>query len=85
VAEVVRANNLHAQPDQLKAHIDELAASYEKPEDVVRWYFSDRQRLAEVEAVVIENNVADFVLSKAKVTNKDVTFDELMGAAPAQA
>ncbi len=44
-----------------------------------------RQRLAEVEAVVIENNVADFVLSKAKVTNKDVTFDELMGAAAAQA
>ncbi len=85
VAEVVRANNLHAQPDQLKAHIDDLAASYEKPEDVVRWYFSDRQRLAEVEAVVIENNVADFVLSKAKVTNKDVTFDELMGAAAAQA
>ncbi len=85
VAEVVRANNLQAQPDQLKAHIDELAASYEKPEDVVRWYFSDRQRLAEVEAVVIENNVADFVLGKAKVTNKDVTFDELMGAAAAQA
>ncbi len=85
VAEVVRANSLQAQPDQLKAHIDELAASYEKPEDVVRWYFSDRQRLAEVEAVVIENNVADFVLGKAKVTNKDVTFDELMGAAAAQA
>jgi trigger factor len=45
----------------------------------------DRQRLAEVEAVVIENNVAEFVLSKAKVTDKDVTFDELMGAAAAQA
>jgi trigger factor len=70
--------NLHAKPEQLKAHIDDLAASYEKPEDVVRWYFGDRQRLAEVEAVVIENNVTDFVLSKAKVTDKAVTFDELM-------
>ena len=79
VAELVRANALHAKPEQIKAHIDELAASYEKPADVVRWYQSDRQRLAEVEAVVIENNVTDFVLSKAKVTEKAVSFDELMG------
>jgi len=79
VAELVRANALQAKPEQIKAHIDELAASYEKPADVVRWYQSDRQRLAEVEAVVIENNVTDFVLSKAKVTEKAVSFDELMG------
>ncbi|OJX30586.1 MAG: trigger factor [Burkholderiales bacterium 68-12] len=85
VAEVVRANDLQAKPEQLKAHIDELAASYEKPEDVVRWYFSDRQRLGEVEAVVIENNVAEFVLAKAKVNTKSVSFDELMGGAQAQA
>ena len=79
VAELVRANELYAKPEQLKAHIDELAASYEKPEDVVRWYFGDRQRLGEVEAVVIENNVADFVMGKAKVTDKALSFEELMG------
>ena len=79
VAELVRSNDLHAKPEQLKAHIDELAASYEKPEDVVRWYFGDRQRLGEVEAVVVENNVVDFVLGQAKVTDKALTFDELMG------
>ena len=79
LAELVRANNLQATPEQLKAHIDELAASYEKPEDVVRWYFSDRQRLADVEAVVVENNVTDFVLSKVKVTDKTLSFEELMG------
>ena len=78
VAELVKANKLEANPEQLKAHIDELAASYEKPEDVVRWYFSDRQRLADVEAVVIENNVTEFVLGKAKVVEKAVSFDELM-------
>jgi len=78
LAELVRANELQAKPEQLKAHIDELAASYEKPEDVVRWYFGDRQRLAEVEAVVIENNVTEFVLGKAKVVEKAVSFDELM-------
>ncbi|GAB3354764.1 MULTISPECIES: trigger factor [Giesbergeria] len=79
VAELVRANDLHAKPEQLKAHIDELAASYEKPEEVVRWYFGDRQRLAQVEAVVVENNVSDFVLGQAQVTEKAVAFDELMG------
>jgi trigger factor len=79
VAELVRANELHAKPEQLKAHIDELAASYEKPADVVRWYYSDNRRLAEVEAIVIENNVTDFVMGKAKVTEKAVSFDELMG------
>jgi len=81
VGELVRANNLQAQPDQLRAHIEELAQSYEQPAEVVRWYMSDRQRLAEVEAVVIEGNVADFVLSKAKVANKALGFDELMNAA----
>jgi trigger factor len=69
---------LQAKPEQLKAHIEELAASYEKPEDVVRWYLSDNRRMAEVEAVVIENNVTDFVLSQAKMLDKAVSFDELM-------
>ena len=79
VAELVRANELRAKPEQLKAHIDELAASYEKPADVVRWYYSDNRRLAEVEAIVIENNVTDFVMGKAKITDKAMSFDELMG------
>lgn len=80
VAELVKVNNLQAKPDQLQAHIEEMAQSYEKPADVVRWYLSDRNRMAEVEAVVIENNVAEFVLSKAKVTDKVLPFDELMTA-----
>ena len=78
VGELVRANNLQAKPEQLQAHIDEMAQSYERPAEVVRWYLSDRSRMAEVEAVVIENNVAEFVLAKAKVTDKVVPFDELM-------
>jgi trigger factor len=80
VAELVRANNLQAKPEQLQSHIEEMAQSYEKPAEVVRWYLGDRQRMAEVEAVVVENNVADFVLSKAKVDEKVLPFDELMAA-----
>ena len=81
VAEAVRTHELQAKPEQIRTHIEELAASYERPEDVVRWYYGDNQRLAEVEAVVIESNVADFVLGKAKVTEKTVSFEELMGQA----
>ncbi|HSW18378.1 MAG TPA: trigger factor [Ramlibacter sp.] len=79
VAELVRSNELQAKPEQIKAHVEELAASYEKPEDVVRWYYGDNRRLAEVEAIVIENNVTDFVLGKAQVADKAISFDELMG------
>jgi trigger factor len=80
VGELVRSNNLQAKPDQLQAHIEEMAQSYEKPSEVVRWYLGDRQRLAEVEAVVVENNVAEFVLGKAQVTDKVLPFDDLMTA-----
>jgi len=79
VAELVRANELHAKVEQIKTHIDELAASYEKPADVVRWYYSDNKRMAEVESIVIENNVTEFILGKAKITDKSISFDELMG------
>jgi len=78
VAELTRTNDLFPKTEQVKAHVEELASSYEKPEDVVRWYFSDEKRMAEVESVVIENNVTNFVLGKAKVVEKSVPFDELM-------
>ncbi len=81
VSELVRSHNLQAKPEQLQAHIEEMAQSYEKPSEVVRWYLGDRKRMAEVEAVVIENNVAAFVLARAKVTDKVLPFDELMTAA----
>jgi trigger factor len=81
VAELVNTHKLHATPEQIDAHITELAASYESPADVVRWYKSDNRRLAEVEAIVIENNVTEFVLGQAKVTDKTVGFEELMGQA----
>ncbi len=79
VGEFVRANGLHAKPDQIKAHVDELAASYEKPADVVRWYYGDNRRMQEVEGVVIENNVTEFVMANVNVVEKLISFDELMG------
>lgn len=79
VAELVRSNDLLPRPEQIKAHIDELSASYEKPAEVVRWYYGDNKRMAEVEAIVIENNVTEFILARAKLTDKTIDFDDLMG------
>jgi len=79
VAELVKAAKLQATPEQIKAQVEELAASYEKPEEVVRYYYADNRRLADVEAMVIENNVTEHVLGQAKVTEKTLGFDELMG------
>jgi trigger factor len=80
VAEIVKSQGLQAKPDQLRRQIEEFAQSYENPGEVIRWYFSDRERLAEVEAVVVEQNVVDWVLSKGTVTDKPLSFDELMAA-----
>ena len=80
VGELVRVHSLQAKPEQLQAHIEELSQSYERPTDVMRWYLGDRQRMAEVEAVVIENNVAQHILSQVKLSDKALAFDELMTA-----
>jgi trigger factor len=81
VGEIVKTQGLQAKPDQLRKQIEEFAQSYENPGEVIRWYFSDRERLAEVEALVVEQNVVDWVLSKARVTDTAVPFDELMATA----
>ncbi len=80
VGELVKTAKLQATPEQIKAHIEELAQSYEKPADVMTWYYSKRERLGEVEAIVIENNVADHILKSAKVSEKKIAFDEVMAA-----
>jgi trigger factor len=77
--ELVKSNSLEAKAEQVRAIVDEFAQSYEDPTEVVRWYYGDKQRLADVEALALEDNVVNFVLSKAKVTEKAVPFDELMG------
>lgn len=81
IAEAVKENALHAKPEQVRALIDEQAQSYEQPEEVVRWYYSQPQRLAQVEALAIEENVVNWVVANAQSTDKAASFDELMGNA----
>ena len=79
LSEIVKVNKLQAQPDQIKKIVEESAQSYEHPEEVIRWYYAQPQRLQEVEGVAIEDNVVAWALSAAKVVEKPIAFDELMG------
>ncbi|WP_332875775.1 trigger factor [Massilia sp. S19_KUP03_FR1] len=79
LSQLVGENNLQATSEQVKAQIEDFAQSYEDPKEVLKYYYSDRNRLGEIEALVLEENVVNYVLGKAKVTTKAVAFDELMG------
>lgn len=81
VSELVKQNQLQAKPEQVRARIEEFAENYEQPAQVVSYYLADRQRRAEIEAIVLEDNVVAHVLEKAKVTDEAVPFDQLMGMA----
>jgi trigger factor len=79
LAEVVRAQNLHARPEQVRAMVEAEAQSYERPDEVVKWFYQSPERLRETESVVLETNVVAWVLGIAVVEDKPIAFDELMG------
>ena len=79
LGELVRENNLHARPEQVRASVDLQAQSYEKPDEVVKWFYSQPDRLRDIESVVLEENVVEWALGVAKAEDKAITFDELMG------
>ncbi len=79
LAEVVKTNDLKAQPEQVRKLVESYAESYEKPEQVVAWYYENPTRLAEVESLVLEQNVVSWALNQAQVEDKPTAFDDMMG------
>ena len=80
IAELARAEKLQPKPAQVRALIEQEAASYESPAEVVKWFYMQPQRLSEMEGLALEGNVVGWVLQKAKVADKPMPFDELMGS-----
>ena len=78
IGELARAENLQPKPAEVRALVEQEAASYESPAEVVKWFYMQPQRLQEMEGVALEANVVKWVLAKAKVVDKAVPFDELM-------
>jgi len=81
LAEVVKTNGLQAKPEQVRAMVEEQAQTYEQPEQWVKWFYQAPERLREVESLVLEDNVVAWVLATAKVEDKPIVFDQLMGNA----
>jgi trigger factor len=79
VTELVKRENLMPKPEQVRKVIEDHAESFEQPEQLVRWYYGEPSRLAEVEALVMEDNVVEWAMGKMKVEDKPTDFDELMG------
>ena len=79
LAELVKAHGLLAKPEQVRGMVEELAQSYERPEEMVKWYYASQDRLREIESAVLEDNVVQWALETAKVEETPIDFDELMG------
>ncbi len=80
IAHLRESENLAPKPAEVRALIEQEAQTYESPAEVVKWFYMQPQRLSEMEGVALEANVVKWVLSKAKVSDKELSFDELMGS-----
>jgi trigger factor len=78
LAEIIKQNDLKADPKKVRQMVEHAASGYEDPKAVINWYYSDKKNLAEVEVLSLEDNVVDWVLEHANVTDKPSTFDEIM-------
>ena len=85
IGEVVKAQKLSATTEQVKAFVEEMASAYEKPDVFVNWFMGQEKQRAEAEAVVIEENVVNWVLANAKVVDEPMTVESLMMAEANQA
>lgn len=78
LGEVIKVKGLKADPDLVKSTIEDIASTYETPEQVVRWYYSNKEQLASVESSVLEDQAFETILADAKVTEKKVSYDEVI-------
>ncbi len=80
MSEIVSTNELAATPDKVRTAVEEIAAPYEQPEEIINYYYGDKNRLSEIEAMVLEQGVVDWVLEQAKTVEKKEEFEALMAS-----
>jgi trigger factor len=83
LSELIKSNDIKATPEAVRGQVEKLAASYEHPEEVINWYYSDKRRLSEVESLVLEDQVVEWVLEKSGASTVERSFDEVMNHANA--
>ncbi len=78
MTELVKQQQIKADADKVRNFIEEMASTYDKPEDVIKWYYGDKQRMAEVESIVMEEQIVDWVLGQSNIEEKAVSFNKMM-------
>jgi trigger factor len=78
LAEILQANKIQPDPERVRQKVEELAANYEEPEQVVNWYYAHPEQLAQIENAVLEEQVVEWILRHAKITEEPVSFEDLM-------
>ncbi|WP_094752164.1 trigger factor [Psychromonas sp. CD1] len=78
LGEVIKLNELKVDQDKVTALIESAASAYENPVEVVEYYKNNKEMMQNMENVALEEQAVDFIFAKAKVTNEQKTFDEIM-------
>ena len=80
IGEVIHQNDLQVDEDKVRDHVEDMAKSYEKPEQVIEWYYKDENRLKDVRQMTMEEQVTEWLLEKATITTENVDFNTVMNA-----
>ncbi len=78
MGEIIKRQDLKADSEQVRSRVEQMASTYEQPAEVLKWYYSDPNRLSEIESLVLEDKVVAWLLENAKVTDKPQSFNEIM-------
>ena len=81
LSEFIARNELKADADRVKSTIEEMASTYQEPEEVINWYYSNQEQLSQVESMVLEDQVVDKLLEAANVSDKTCTYQEALAQA----
>ena len=78
LAEIIKANAIKPDPERIRTRIESIASTYEDPNEVINWYYGDKNRLSEIETTVLEDQVVEWILDRANVTDESSSFDEIL-------
>ena len=78
LAEIIKANDIKPDPERVRSRIETIASTYEDPGEVVGWYYSERERLSDIESTVLEDQVVERILEKAQVSTENLSFDDVL-------
>ena len=78
LGEIIQKNAIKLDNNKVRSYVEDIAKSYERPEDVVSWYYSDESRLSDVQQMVLEDQAIDWLVAQAKVSDEVVNFSDVM-------